>query len=413
MKTVKRRITTHGIVLWALGSFSIVPPLVSCQHQAKTQTAPWGDVSDTATTTLATINENGEMIMLTLNGPDTYYEYRGRNMGPHYMMAEKLAEHLGVALRVDICKDTLDMIDRLRNGEGDIICFPSTPQMQRGLLAVGNDGWLVAPGDTALMNAVNAWYKPDMLAQTRKEENRLLSTAAVKRHVYAFMLSAEKGTISTYDHLFKKYAQTAQMDWQLMAAQCYQESCFDPQAHSWAGACGLMQIMPTTADMLSLPRERIYDPEANIAAAARYMALLQNKFADVANPAERLKFALAAYNGGYNHVRDAMALTKKYGGIWQRWDDVKHYILALQQPQFYRDPIVTNGYMRGSETAAYVDMIAQRHAQYRDAIRSGKPIKSAVPRPSTTTTATSAETNIGLSDATPHRARKQNKWRRD
>ena len=413
MKTVKRRIATHGIVLWALGSFSIVPPLVSCQHQAKTQTAPWGDVSDTATTTLATIHENGEMIMLTLNGPDTYYEYRGRNMGPHYMMAEKLAEHLGVALRVDICKDTLDMIDRLRNGEGDIICFPSTPQMQRGLLAVGNDGWLVAPGDTALMNAVNAWYKPDMLAQTRKEENRLLSTAAVKRHVYAFMLSAEKGTISTYDHLFKKYAQTAQMDWQLMAAQCYQESCFDPQAHSWAGACGLMQIMPTTADMLSLPRERIYDPEANIAAAARYMALLQNKFADIANPAERLKFALAAYNGGYNHVRDAMALTKKYGGIWQRWDDVKHYILALQQPQFYRDPIVTNGYMRGSETAAYVDMIAQRHAQYRDAIRSGKPIKSAVPRPSTTTTATSAETNIGLSDATPHRARKQNKWRRD
>ena len=413
MKTVKRRIATHGIVLWALGSFSIVPPLASCQHQAKTQTAPWGDVSDTATTTLATINENGEMIMLTLNGPDTYYEYRGRNLGPHYMMAEKLAEHLGVALRVDICKDTLDMIDRLTNGEGDIICFPSTPQMQRGLLAVGNDGWLVAPGDTALMNAVNAWYKPDMLAQTRKEENRLLSTAAVKRHVYAFMLSAEKGTISTYDHLFKKYAQTAQMDWQLMAAQCYQESCFDPQAHSWAGACGLMQIMPTTADMLSLPRERIYDPEANIAAAARYMALLQNKFADVANPAERLKFALAAYNGGYNHVRDAMALTKKYGGIWQRWDDVKHYILALQQPQFYRDPIVTNGYMRGSETAAYVDMIAQRHAQYRDAIRSGKPIKSAVPRPSTTTTATSAETNIGLSDATPHRARKQNKWRRD
>ena len=413
MKTVKRRIATHGIVLWALGSFSIVPPLVSCQHQAKTQTAPWGDVSDTATTTLATIHENGEMIMLTLNGPDTYYEYRGRNLGPHYMMAEKLAEHLGVALRVDICKDTLDMIDRLRNGEGDIICFPSTPQMQRGLLAVGNDGWLVAPGDTALMNAVNAWYKPDMLAQTRKEENRLLSTAAVKRHVYAFMLSAEKGTISTYDHLFKKYAQTAQMDWQLMAAQCYQESCFDPQAHSWAGACGLMQIMPTTADMLSLPRERIYDPEANIAAAARYMALLQNKFADIANPAERLKFALAAYNGGYNHVRDAMALTKKYGGIWQRWDDVKHYILALQQPQFYRDPIVTNGYMRGSETAAYVDMIAQRHAQYRDAIRSGKPIKSAVPRPSTTTTATSAETNIGLSDAAPHRARKQNKWRRD
>lgn len=412
MKTLKRRIATHSIAFWGLVSFSAIAPLLaSCQHQPKTQTAPWGDDSDTATTALATIHENGEMIMLTLNGPDTYYEYHGRNLGPHYMMAEKLAEHLGVALRVDLCKDTLDMLDRLRNGEGDIICFPSTPQMKRGFIAVGHDGWLVAPGDTALMNAVDNWYKPDMLAQTRKEENRLLSTAAVKRHVYPFMLSAEKGTISTYDHLFKKYAQTAQMDWQLMAAQCYQESCFDPRAHSWAGACGLMQIMPTTADMLSLPRERIYDPEANVAAAARYMAQLQEKFNDVANPAERLKFALAAYNGGYNHVRDAMVLTKKYGGVWQRWDDVKRYILALQQPQFYRDPVVGNGYMRGSETAAYVDMITQRHAQYREAIRTGKPIKSAVARPSAVAP-TTAETNIGLSDAAPHRARKQNKWRK-
>lgn len=412
MKTLKRRFAEGCIAFQGLATITIATLLLaSCRQQAKVQTAPWGEESDTANTTLATIHENGEMIILTLSGPDTYYEYHGRNLGPHYMMAEKLAGHLGVALRVDLCKDTLDMLERLRNGEGDIICFPSTPQMQRGFIAVGNDGWLVAPGDTALMKAVDNWYKPDMLAQTRKEENRLLSTAAVKRHVYPFMISAEKGTISTYDHLFKKYAQTAQMDWQLMAAQCYQESCFDPRAHSWAGACGLMQIMPTTADMLSLPRERIYDPDANVAAAARYMAQLQEKFNDVANPAERLKFALAAYNGGYNHIRDAMALTKKYGGVWQRWDDVKRYILALQQPQFYRDPVVSNGYMRGSETAAYVDMITQRHAQYREAIRTGKPIKSAVARPAAVAP-TTAETNIGLSDAAPHRARKQNKWRK-
>ncbi len=408
MKTLKRNL------VWGLASFSIAPLLLaSCKQQAKVQTAPWGEESNADTTTLGTIHENGEMIMLTLNGPDTYYEYHGRNLGPHYMMAEKLAEHLGVTLRVDVCKDTIDMLNRLRDGEGDIVCFPSTKEMERGLIAVGNDGWLVAPGDTALKKAVDAWYKPDMLAQTRKEENRLLTTASVKRHVYPFMLSAEKGTISTYDHLFKKYAQTAQMDWQLMAAQCYQESCFDPQAHSWAGACGLMQIMPSTADMLSLPRERIYDPEANVAASARYMAQLQGKFADVANPAERMKFALASYNGGYNHVRDAMALTKKYGGVWQRWDDVKHYILALQQPQFYRDPVVNNGYMRGSETAAYVDMITQRHAQYRDAIRTGKPIKSAVARPSASALSPTTETNIGLSDAAPHRARRQNKWRKN
>ena len=389
--------------------------LTACQHKTQVQAAPWGDDTASDTTSLGTIRENGEMIMLTLNGPETYYEYHGRNLGPHYMLCEKLAEHLGVTLRVDLCKDTLDMLQRLRDGEGDIICFPSTKKMKEDFITVGNDGWLVAPGDTALMKAIDAWYKPNMLTDVRKEETRLLSTASVKRHVYPFMISAEKGTISTYDNLFKKYASVAQMDWQLLAAQCYQESCFDPKAHSWAGACGLMQIMPSTADMLSLPRERIYDPEANVAAAARYMAQLQQKFSDVGNPAERLKFALAAYNGGYNHVRDAMALTKKYGGIWQRWDDVKRYILALQQSQFYRDPVVNSGYMRGSETSAYVDMITQRHAQYREAIRTGKPIKSAVARPtsSLTKSAVTQEVNIGLSDAAPHRARRQNKWRKN
>ncbi|MBQ4025842.1 MAG: transglycosylase SLT domain-containing protein, partial [Treponema sp.] len=37
----------------------------------------------------------------------------------------------------------------------------------------------------------------------------------------------------------KSAAKAIHWDWRLMAAQCYQESTFDPQAKSWAGACGL------------------------------------------------------------------------------------------------------------------------------------------------------------------------------
>jgi membrane-bound lytic murein transglycosylase F len=217
------------------------------------------------------------------------------------------------------------------------------------------------------------------------------------------MLSASKGTISHYDHLFRKYAPVALVDWTLLAAQCYQESCFDPQAHSWAGACGLMQIMPSTADHLSLPRQQIYEPEPNVAAAARYMRELQTLFLDITNPAERIRFALAAYNGGANHVRDAMALAKKYGAIPQRWSDVRRYILLLQDPRYYNDPVVSSGYMRGSETAQYVDNIMQRHSQYRLALATGAKVKVPVNVP----------VPVDASTASPHRAAKKNKWRKD
>ena len=171
-----------------------------------------------------------------------------------------------------------------------------------------------------------------------------------------------------------------------------------------------MQIMPSTADHLGLPRDQMYSPEANVAAAARLLRELQNSFRDVGSPAERMKFALAAYNGGAFHIRDAMALTKKHGGIPQRWDDVKRYVLLLANAQYYRDPVVKYGYMRGSETANYVDMIIQRHAQYREALRTGGKVVSAVKSKKY-----DAENFYGpTSSATAaHRATKKNKWRKE
>ena len=150
-----------------------------------------------------------------------------------------------------------------------------------------------------------------------------------------------------------------------MAAQCYQESCFDPNARSWAGAGGLMQIMPATADHLGLSPSEIYHPEKNIAAAAAYIRELSGHFTDVPSTVERQYFVLASYNGGYNHIRDAMALARKHGREPYSWAVVREYVLMLQRPEGYRDPVVKYGYMRGSETADYVDRIRLRYAQYR------------------------------------------------
>jgi len=400
--------------------------LAGCKQDAQKEVTPWGttietgegaeaqeqeegDSADDTHYTLKDIQQGGEMIMLTLSGPDTYYDYHGKGMGVHYLMCEKLAETLGVTLRVDLCKDTLEMLGRLRNGEGDIIAYPLDRKSQVGFIKCA-DNWVVGKNSRELAEAVRKWYKPTMLAEAKKQENYILTVGAVTRHVYPFMLSAGKGQISVYDHLFRKYAVAAGVDWVFLAAQCYQESCFDPKAHSWAGACGLMQIMPATADHLSLPRGRMYEPEANIAAAARYFRELQGLFSDVRNPAERVKFALAAYNGGHFHIRDAMALTKKYGGIPQRWDDVKRYVLLLSDARYYRDPVVKYGYMRGSETANYVDMITQRHAQYRQALRTGGKVVSSV-KAKNYSKDNYMPPASGASAA--HRAAKKNKWRKE
>jgi membrane-bound lytic murein transglycosylase F len=150
-----------------------------------------------------------------------------------------------------------------------------------------------------------------------------------------------------------------------MAAQCYQESTFDPQARSWAGACGLMQIMPATADHLGLARADIYDPEKNIAAAARLLGELEQSFSDIRDRNERFKFVLASYNGGGFHIRDAMRLAEKNERNPQRWADVEPYVLGLAKPEYYNDPVVHSGYMRGSETVDYVRKIHERWNNYR------------------------------------------------
>lgn len=320
---------------------------------------------------LEDIQENGELIMLTVNGPTTYYDYHNHGMGLQYLLCEKFAQQIGVSLRVEECKDTTEMIQKLTKGEGDIIAVPLSRKQTKGdLLFCGvtpdstRTQWAVVGGNKSLADTLNGWFKPKMIAETKKEENWLLSSASVTRHVYSPFLNRSKGVISRYDHLFQRYSGTARMDWRLMAAQCYQESCFDPKAKSWAGACGLMQIMPSTADHLGLPMSAIHDAESNVAAAAKYMAELQGHFSDIGDPTQRVLFALAAYNGGFHHIRDAMNLTRKHGGNPYNWGHVREYVLRLAQPAYYRDPVVKYGFMRGTETADYVDRIRARWSEY-------------------------------------------------
>jgi len=341
--------------------FGLLLLLVSCgsKKQERIET-PWGAIADTIPQDddfdLDDIQRNGELIALTLTGPETYYDYRGRHLGAQYLLCQRFADKLGVSLRMEVCRDTMEMLQRLADGDADLICYPMTKQ---------GSGWVVGDDKDDLAQELQAWYRPSMLDEVKKQEAYLLSSRSVRRRVFAPMLNRSGGIISHYDAYFQRYAQTIRWDWRLLAAQCYQESCFDPQAKSWAGACGLMQIMPSTADHLGLARADIYHPEKNIAAAVRYLSELEQSFADVHEHSERTKFVLAAYNGGGFHIRDAMALARKYGRNPYHWRDVEPFVLGLQRAEYYNDPVVRNGYMRGSETVDYVRRIHERWNGYR------------------------------------------------
>lgn len=356
-------------------SILFVIALGACTEKQQSTQTPWGDTFGTDTTTSLTfslrdIQESGEMVVLTISGPDTYYEYRGKQLGTQYLMCEKFAQKIGVSIRVDICRSVDEMVKKFKAGDADMIVYP-IPTSTKGIIPCGYSteqgklSWAVREGNTELADSIKNWYKPEIAANVKREEKELFSTQSIHRHVYAPMLNTQAGIISNYDHLFKRYAPIARWDWRLLAAQCYQESCFDPKAYSWAGAKGLMQIMPETARHLGLAESEVYEPEQNIYAAVRYINELNSHFTDIRNPEERKFFILASYNGGFFHIRDAMALAKKNGKNPHKWIHVAEYVLKLSTPEYYNDPVVKYGYMRGSETANYVSAIYSRWQKYR------------------------------------------------
>ena len=84
------------------------------QKQQEPVVTPWGQVTDTIPTDddfdLDAIQRNGELIALTLTGPETYYDYHGRHLGTQYMLAQRFADKIGVMLRMEVCRDSSELL---------------------------------------------------------------------------------------------------------------------------------------------------------------------------------------------------------------------------------------------------------------------------------------------------------------
>lgn len=189
-----------------------------------------------------------------------------------------------------------------------------------------------------------------------------------KRRVKSDFYSINSNTISKYDKIIKKESKNLGWDWRLIASLIYQESRFNPDASSWAGAGGLMQIMPETAKELGVKNSK--DPSHSIAGGTKYLKVMWDKFEEATDSIQRQKLAMASYNCGYGHVLDAQKLAKKRGLDKNRWDDnVENVILDLSHKKHYSDPVVSYGYVRGTEPYNYVNQIFERYNHYTEFIK--------------------------------------------
>ncbi len=226
--------------------------------------------------------------------------------------------------------------------------------------------WALRKNSPELMNELNRWIeeKKNGPLFDGLYQKYFIDRRRYLERVQSEYLTSTTGKLSEYDPLIKQFAGELGWDWRLLASQAFQESRFHPAARSWAGATGLLQLMPATARQFGVTNA--LDPADNVQGAVKFLKWLQEFWAKrIPDENERLKFILASYNCGAGHVEDAQRLTEKYGGNPQVWEDVSYWLLQKSNQQYSSDPVVKFGFCRGIEPVNYVSNILERFNHYK------------------------------------------------
>jgi len=186
----------------------------------------------------------------------------------------------------------------------------------------------------------------------------------LKDHYYGYILFFDyyntkmfykriKSRLPKYQKYFETIAKKYDIPWTLLASVAYQESHWNPRAKSFTGVRGLMMLTKKTAKMLGV-KNRL-NPKQSIEGGARHLKGMMRLIPDEVEGENRLKFALAAYNIGFGHIKDARKLAKKLGLNQNVWSDMKIVLPLLSHKKYYRN--LKYGYARGEEPVKYVESI--------------------------------------------------------
>jgi len=230
--------------------------------------------------------------------------------------------------------------------------------------------WAVREENQQLLASLNAFLDREYkqlfynVIHARYFENSRRIRAHVSQRVDT---PHRNNSLSPYDDLVRKAAAKHGFDWPLIVAMMYRESRFDPGVVSWAGARGLMQVLPATAERFGVSDPD--SPEGSILAGVSMLGWLYAQLESDLPVPERTWFALAAYNAGLGHLLDARKLAREQGLDPNRWfDNVERAMLQLSRPEHYRN--ARHGYVRGMEPVTYVREIRELYNAYRSMLNS-------------------------------------------
>lgn len=228
--------------------------------------------------------------------------------------------------------------------------------------------WAMRNTSTGFLKELNAWivdkknrFIPDLYTKyfLNSKNQHFRTTSAYS--------SLGGNRISVYDELIQENAKSLGWDWRLLAAVVYKESAFDTTALSYAGAQGLLQLMPVTLERFGVTNPN--DPVESLRGGVKYLQYLDKFWMErVPETNERIKFILASYNIGQGHVDDAWRLTLKYRKNTQNWEEVSNFLNLKSDPNYYRDPVVKSGYAKGHIAVNYVRDVLGLFQSYKDLV---------------------------------------------
>jgi membrane-bound lytic murein transglycosylase F len=221
---------------------------------------------------------------------------------------------------------------------GDPIAWAFGKDGDDSLLARADD-YIIRSGRTGFLAQVNDRY----FGHT--EEFDYVGTRSFIRHF--------ESRLPRYRAMFEEAGDAWDVDWRLLAALGYQESHWRSHAVSPTGVRGIMMLTEATAEYLDID-DRM-DPETSISGGARYYARQLERIPDSVDEPDRTWLALAAYNVGFNHIKDARQIVQWQGGDPDKWVDVSAALPLLAQRKWYSR--VPFGYARGWEPVLYVNNI--------------------------------------------------------
>ncbi len=231
------------------------------------------------------------------------------------------------------------------------------PSLQTSQLILDNQSlhFLVSKNSLRLQRMLYIWNQKasqnGQLLRIKDKYTRPLRALNTQDVDHFFSLMADE--LHQYEGYFKKAAREHRIPWQLLAAVSFQESNWQDEARSYTGVRGLMMLTEDTAEHVGVTDRT--DPEQSIWGGAKYLKRLLAMQPTILPLRERWALALASYNVGFGHVKDAQKIAVSLGKNPYSWHDLREVLPLLANPRYLSQ--LEYGAARGKEPVEFTERV--------------------------------------------------------